>query len=83
MLNLFWVNGSDVFNGTQYFHFISAWDVVREIVGQCVLLWSDGRIIPVNEQDMQCMYNVTMRCVHATIVAVEDQCVLHNLSVYL
>ena len=29
------------------------------------------------------MYNITMRRVHATIVAVEEQYVLHILSVYL
>jgi hypothetical protein len=34
MLNLFGVNGSDVFTETQYFHFISPWDVVREIMVQ-------------------------------------------------
>jgi hypothetical protein len=25
------------------------------------------------QEDMQCMYNVTLRCVHATIAAVENQ----------
>jgi hypothetical protein len=25
------------------------------------------------QQDRQCTYNITLRCVHATIVAVEDQ----------
>ena len=33
------------------------------------------------QQDMQCTYNVTLRRVRATIVAVEKQWVLHNLSV--
>jgi hypothetical protein len=37
MLNLFWVNGSEVFNETQNIHFISPWDVAREIMGQSVL----------------------------------------------
>jgi hypothetical protein len=37
MLNLFCVNGSDVFNEIQYLHFISPWDVVREIMGHSVL----------------------------------------------
>jgi hypothetical protein len=31
--------------------------------------------------DRQCTYNVMLRCVHASIVAVEKQWVLHNLSV--
>ena len=35
-----------------------------------------------SKQDMQCMYNVTARRVHATIAAVEKPQVLHNLSVY-
>jgi hypothetical protein len=33
------------------------------------------------KQDRQCTYNITLRCVHATITAVEKQWVLHNLSV--
>ena len=33
------------------------------------------------KQDRKCRYNVTLRRVHATIVAVEKQWVLHNLSV--
>jgi len=33
--------------------------------------------------DMQCTYNVTLRRVLSTIVAVEKQLVLHILSVYL
>ena len=33
------------------------------------------------EQDRQCTYNVTLRCISATTVAVEKQWVLHNLSV--
>ena len=38
------------------------------------------RVLPY-EQDRQCTYNVTMASVPATIVAVETQCVLHNLNV--
>jgi hypothetical protein len=34
-----------------------------------------------NEQDRQCTYNVTISRVRATIVAMEKQRVLHNLSV--
>jgi hypothetical protein len=34
-----------------------------------------------NRLDRQCSYNVTLRCVRATIVAVEKQLVLHILSV--
>jgi len=33
------------------------------------------------EQDKQCMYNVTMRHVHAIIVSVEKQWVLHIMNV--
>jgi len=33
------------------------------------------------QQDMQCTYNITLRCVRASIVAVEKQWALHNLSV--
>ena len=33
------------------------------------------------QQDIQCTYNVTLRRVRASIVAVEKQWVLHNLSV--
>jgi len=33
------------------------------------------------QQDRQCTYNVTLRSVRATIVAVEKQWVLHNLGV--
>ena len=33
------------------------------------------------KQDRQCMYNVTLRRVRATVVAVEKQWVLHHLSV--
>ena len=36
-----------------------------------------------HEQDRQCTYNVTFRCVPATIVTGGKQYVLHNLSVYL
>jgi len=32
---------------------------------------------------MKCTYNVTMRSVRATIVAVENLLVLHNLSVFV
>jgi len=32
-------------------------------------------------KDRQCTHNVTLRRVRATIVAVENQSVLHNLSV--
>ena len=35
------------------------------------------------EKDGQCTRNVTMRRVRATIVAVENQYVIHILSVYL
>jgi hypothetical protein len=34
-----------------------------------------------NEQDRQCAYNATVRCVRETIVVVGKQWVLHNLSV--
>ena len=34
-------------------------------------------------QDKQCTYNITMRRVRATIVAVEKQSVFHNLCVHL
>ena len=34
-----------------------------------------------HKQDRQCMYNVTLRCVRATTVALEKQWVLYNLSV--
>ena len=36
-----------------------------------------------NTQESQCTYNVTLRCVCVTIVAVEKQQVLHILSVCL
>jgi len=36
-----------------------------------------------NKQDRQCVYNVTLRCVRATIVAVEKQYVLQVVSVCL
>ena len=36
-----------------------------------------------NKQGRQCMYNVILRRVHAAIVVVEKQWVLHNLSVCL
>ena len=35
------------------------------------------------EQDGRCTYNVKLRRVRATIVAVENQLVFHILSVYL
>jgi len=35
------------------------------------------------EQDKQCKYNMTLRGVHATIVALEKQSVLYIPSVYL
>jgi len=35
------------------------------------------------KQDTQCTYNVTLRLVIATIVAVEKQRVLYNLCVHL
>jgi hypothetical protein len=36
-----------------------------------------------HEQDRQCTYNVTLKRVRATIVAVEEQILLHILSVCL
>ena len=36
-----------------------------------------------NKQDIQCTYNLTLRCLRTTIVAVEAQGVLHNLNVYI
>jgi lipoate-protein ligase B len=33
------------------------------------------------KQDRQCTYNVNLRRVPATIVVMEKQCVLHNLSI--
>jgi hypothetical protein len=45
--------------------------------GSTVMWLIDSNI----QQDRQCTYNVTMRRVRATIVAVEKQWVLHNLSV--
>jgi len=41
------------------------------------------KLLIVNEQDRQCMYNITMRHVCAAMVAVEDQYILHDLSVYV
>ena len=35
---------------------------------------------PCTQHDRQCTYNVTLRCVRATTVAVEKQLVLRNLS---
>jgi len=35
------------------------------------------------KKDMQCMYNVTSRCVRTIIVAAEKQLVLHILNVCL
>jgi len=35
------------------------------------------------QQDRQCMYNITLRCVHATIVAVEDQSITYSECVFV
>jgi hypothetical protein len=35
------------------------------------------------KQERQCAHNVTLRHIHATIVTVEKQYVLQNLSVYV
>jgi len=35
------------------------------------------------KQDRQCTYNVTLRCIRVTVVAVENQEVLHIVSAHL
>ena len=50
--------------------------IIMQIIGSAK---NEKRIC--KEQDKQCMYNVTLGRVRATIVAVERQWVLHNLSV--
>jgi len=35
------------------------------------------------QQDKHCMYNVTLKRVHVTVVTVEKQWVLHNLCVFV
>ena len=46
--------------------------------------YTEGKVVEVRgylPQDRQCAYNVTLRRVRSTIVVVEKQWVLHNLSV--
>jgi hypothetical protein len=41
------------------------------------------RLLYHSQQHRQCTYNVTMRRAPATIVVVEKQCVLYNVSVFV
>jgi len=41
------------------------------------------KLINYRQHNRQCTYNVTPRCVRATIVALEKQWVLHILNVYV
>jgi len=63
-------------------HFVGS--ICKRILNlyECIMWETNQQYIHI-EQDRQCIYNVNLRCVHATIVAVAKQKVLHNLNAYL
>ena len=53
----------------------ASWEILETMTGNAVMSETDvtyGALCQA-EQDRQCTYNVTLTCVHATVVAVEKQ----------